>query len=101
MKIFLDDQRETPAGWQRTYTVKDTIMLLQAGVVETVSLDHDLGEGQEDGYEVLRWIEEKAYFYPDWKIPEIFIHSDNGPGRDRMRSALLSINRIKQAREQE
>lgn len=42
MKIFLDDERETPETWIRTYTAEQTIEYLKTGLVTQLSLDHDL-----------------------------------------------------------
>ncbi|PZP08852.1 MAG: hypothetical protein DI621_07230 [Pseudomonas protegens] len=46
MKIYLDDERQTPQGWVRTYWPDEVIALLKAGGVEDISLDHDLGDDQ-------------------------------------------------------
>lgn len=48
MNIFLDDCRKTPEGFNRTYTVEETIALLEKcrdeGIeVNILSLDNDLG----------------------------------------------------------
>ena len=42
MKVYLDDVRQAPEGWVRTYTVAETIELLKTGEVVELSLDHDL-----------------------------------------------------------
>lgn len=33
MKVYLDDLRPTPEGWKRTYTVEETIALIEKGSV--------------------------------------------------------------------
>ncbi|WP_328514842.1 cyclic-phosphate processing receiver domain-containing protein, partial [Ralstonia solanacearum] len=38
MKVFLDDERETPVGWHRVYWPEEAIQLLAAGSVEEISL---------------------------------------------------------------
>ncbi len=43
IKVYLDDERQTPKGWTRTYSVNQTITLLKTGLVTHLSLDHDLG----------------------------------------------------------
>lgn len=84
MKIFLDDCREAPAGWVRTYTPKETIELLKFNQVEALSLDHDLGDDERisTGYDVLLWIEERVIF--DGYVPptEIQVHSSNSSDSD-------------------
>lgn len=84
MRIYLDDIRDTPATYTRTYTVKETIDLILAnnGNIEILSLDNDLGEGIEEGYKVLDYIEEHVELIAP--IPHISIHSANPVARKRM-----------------
>jgi len=59
MKVYLDDERETPEGWVRVYWPDEAIKLLSDGVVTEISLDHDLGDDTRGtGYDVVLWIEE-------------------------------------------
>lgn len=48
MKVYLDDERETPYGWTRVYWPEEAIDLLRTGMVEVISLDHDLGDDDRD-----------------------------------------------------
>jgi hypothetical protein len=61
VRVYLDDVREAPDGWVRTYTGAQTVELLKTGEVTELSLDHDLGsdaDGKElTGYAVLVWLE--------------------------------------------
>ena len=86
MKIYLDDERQTPNGFVRTYTVEETIELIKQnnGNVETVSLDNDLGIGLQEGRKVLEWIEEQAYHNQLLPIPNIIIHTGNNVAMDNM-----------------
>lgn len=87
MKIFLDDVRDTPKGWWRTFTVDSTISLLMAnpGKVKILSLDNDLGEGQLEGYKVLDHLDYLVFLGEHQYLPEkIVIHSANPVARDRM-----------------
>lgn len=98
MKIYLDDVRDTPDGWTRTYTVDETIELLKTGKVEEISLDHDLGKDKDgndlrDGYYVLSWIEEQVVvnqFVP----PIMNVHSANAVGWQRMKVAIQQIQKL-------
>lgn len=99
MKVFLDDQRDTPPGWFRTYDVNTTIALLKAENVTDLSLDHDLGDGELEGIAVLNWIESEVFHNPYYYPPSITIHSDNPVGRQNMKLALDSISRILARRE--
>lgn len=79
INIFLDDCRNTPQGFIRTYTVEETISLLRQykGMIGVVSLDNDLGEDLQEGYKVAEWLEENVMVnkYP---LPErVVVHSMN------------------------
>jgi len=89
MKIYLDDDRVTPDGYVRTYTVENTIDLIikNNGNIEVVSLDNDLGLGLLEGREVMKWIEEQAYFNKLYPIPHLLIHSGNSVAVDEMARA--------------
>lgn len=84
MKVYLDDERNTPAGWTRTWVVETTVLLLETRGVTHLSLDNDLGEGNLEGFKVLDWLEEKVYNDPEFPIPEITIHSANPVAKHRM-----------------
>lgn len=89
MNIYLDDERDTPKGYERTYTVEETINLIKAndGNIEYLSLDNDLGAGQKEGKEVMNWIEEQAHANTLKPIPHIIIHTGNPGARDQMMKA--------------
>lgn len=95
MKVYLDDERETPSGWTRTYWPMETINLLQGGQVTHLSLDHDLGNDEiGTGYDVLLWIE-KAIVYNNFKPPlYITVHSANPPAKKRMLAAINKIHKL-------
>lgn len=91
MKIYLDDLRQVPSGFDANpKTAKDCIELLKKGDVEFISFDHDLGpEEAGTGYEVACWIEEAAY---NGEIPKLEwqIHSANPVGRVNITNAMKS-----------
>lgn len=89
MKVFLDDERKTPEGWVRTYSVEETIKLLETGEVTHLSLDHDLGTGVRDGQHVTLWLKEKVFNDPSFKLPEhLYVHSMNPVGKQNMKADL-------------
>lgn len=92
----MDDARETPQGWHRTYTVAETIETLKTRTVTHLSLDNDLGENQPEGYKVLDWLEETIYNDCTFPLPEITVHSSNASRVQYMHRALSSIERIRQ-----
>lgn len=91
MKVFLDDERATPEGWVRVYWPDEAIALLQTGLVNEISLDHDLGDdARGTGYDVLLWIEE-AMRLRGFVPPRMHVHSANPAARVRMLAAVASI----------
>lgn len=89
MNIYLDDERPTPPGYERTYTVEGTITLIRAndGNIQRLSLDNDLGSGLREGREVLEWIEKQAFENTLKPIPHIIIHTANTVAKDQMMQA--------------
>ena len=98
MNVYLDDERESPAGWLRAYWQEEVITLLKSGKVKQLSLDHDLGsDAKGTGYDVLLWIE-RAVFIDGFVPPTIAIHSANSSARIKMARAITQIYLL--AREQ-
>jgi NAD+-processing family protein with receiver domain len=99
VRVWLDDEREAPAGWMRTRTPAETIGLLRTGQVRELSLDHDLGlaseESEQTGYDVLVWLEREVA-EGRWRspLPAIRVHSANPVGRARMERAIAAIERL-------
>lgn len=93
MKIWLDDLRQAPSGWQRTYNARTTIFFLETEDVTEISLDHDLGNPEVvgTGYDVALFIYKRAF--EGKKVPSVCrIHSQNPVGAKQMQSALERIN---------
>jgi hypothetical protein len=91
MRVYLDDERETPEGWRRVYWPDEAIALLETGLVTEISLDHDLGDDTRGtGYDVLLWIEE-AVAMRDFSPPAMRVHSANSAARARMEQAIQAI----------
>lgn len=121
MKIYLDDERQTPDGWIRTYTPEETIELLKKGGVTHLSLDHDLGfdvvganlstfymnievtvfgnskikKIPRNGNAVMEFLKNEICYKNnvDFPLPVITFHSANGIGVINMRNNLDAINR--------
>ncbi len=94
MKIYLDDERPTPDGWQHCRWPEEVIELLTAGGVTHLSLDHDLGDDTHGtGYDVVLWIEEQVAT-TDFDPPEIIVHSANVSARAKMEAGIRSIATI-------
>ena len=94
MKIYLDDERDTPEGWVRAYWPDEVIQYLETGQVEEISLDHDLGDdGKGTGYDVILWIEE-AVALRGFQSPKMRVHSANSSAREKMEAGIRSIERL-------
>ena len=94
MRIYLDDERETPPGWRRVYWPDEAIALLKTGEVVEISLDHDLGDDERGtGYDVVLWIEE-AVVTEQFKPPVMVVHSANSSAREKMEAGIRSIGRL-------
>ena len=94
MKVYLDDERLAPDGWQQTRWPEEAIRFLETGTVTHISLDHDLGDDKHGtGYDVILWIEE-AVATRGFVPPEITIHSANTSARLKMELGVRNIKRL-------
>ena len=90
IKLWLDDIRPAPAGWTWVKTVNAAAQLLAVGhfdksrAIVEASLDHDLGENEPTGYDLVKWMAETG-FWPETK-PRV--HSANPPGAENMRATI-------------
>ena len=97
ISIFLDDLRQTPKGFERTYTVPETINLIQNCQekhveIDVLSLDNDLGDGEAEGYTILDWMEEQFFEDESFQLPnKIVVHSDNAVARERMEIVIARL----------
>lgn len=92
MKVYLDDERQTPEGWVRVFWPEEAIELLKTGNVTEISLDHDLGDDEHGtGYDVVLWIEEEV-FLNGFKPPIIKVHSANSSAKMKMLNGINNIN---------
>lgn len=97
MRVYLDDERPTPAGWTGCRWPAEVIELLKTGEVTHLSLDHDLGDdARGTGYDVLVWLEEAVH--AGLAPPVITLHTANAAARLRMQQAVDSIARLAQRR---
>src|SRR4051812_24744480 len=104
-KIWLDDVRPAPDGWEWCKTAEDAIMIIRVDAfmndvgtphltqISDISLDHDLGEGVKTGYDVVKELEWCVAHCQGYRVPNITIHSMNPVGRENMQRAIDSIRR--------
>ena len=88
MKLYLDDLRPTPEGWERVYSVNEAIDFVEyRGLPNELSLDHDLGDYADEGGDAIKFV--------DWLCltgrfpPVVMFHTSNPVGRDNMKRALI------------
>lgn len=90
-KIWLDDIRTPPNNdwiWEKSVAevmVRLEIANLLGYDIAILSLDNDLGDGEQEGYVVLDKLEERTFRHDNFKTPKkIQIHSANPVARRRM-----------------
>ena len=97
MKLFVDDERACPEGWDLVKTAEEAILMLDHEAVEEISLDHDLGDQDHDpewtGYTVLLHIESRVVWDDAYYAPKIKIHTANSGARPKMEAGVASIER--------
>lgn len=98
INIFMDDMRPGPmgdAGWGANLTdwmswvivrsIENVKQFLEMGIVDQLSLDHDMGI-QDTGYDLVKWMAEHEV----WPKGQIWIHSANPVGVENM---VATVNR--------
>lgn len=93
INVYLDDKRDCPDGYVLARTMEEAVLLFEQHNVHILSLDHDLGEDEEKnllktGYDFVKYFCENGL-----ESDQIFIHTDNGPGRANMYETLLGAQR--------
>ena len=79
MRLFVDDIRPIPAGYDGARDAETAIELMTCTPYELVSLDYDLGYDRPNGLDLLHMMKENGVF-----PPAINIHSTHPLGRKRM-----------------
>ena len=79
MKLWVDDERPSPAGWMWATNSAFALELLKGEMgneIDTISLDHDLG-GEDTTRPIVLWMAETG-LWPD----TVFVHTANPVGRE-------------------
>lgn len=90
MKILIDDVRKIRADLVcRTYNEGIDALRANAGQVEVLYLDHDLGDPdvKKTGYGVVCWLEQNPQCWPE----VIFLVTANPVGRQNMERVLIKL----------
>ncbi len=90
MKLWLDDLRPPPEGWMWARTVEEAMPHLRSGEVAEASLDHDLGEGVEEGHRLVLWMAEHGI----WPTQAVSVHSSNPLGTGACRGICPSEDSV-------
>lgn len=90
-KLFVDDERETPAGWDRAYNVWEALFKLDILEYQEVSLDHDLasfiGNKELTGLDIALWLAERKE-NGEYVPPIVKVHSANPPGHENIQAVI-------------
>ncbi len=94
MKLWVDDVRPAPEGYEWIKTVSDAkfycVLCYHDNKlnIDEIHLDHDAGDFYKYGGdydEIVKWLEEKHYV-DGWNIPTVFkFHSMNPVGVENMK----------------
>lgn len=87
VNVWVDDERVAPEGWVWVKTAEQAIAILETDGVDSLSLDHDLGDRSEPeltGYTVCLWLAENGH----WPKNKPTVHSSNAVGAANMRSVI-------------
>ncbi|CEG26336.1 cyclic-phosphate processing receiver domain-containing protein [Bacillus sp. B-jedd] len=93
INLYVDDLRDCPKGFIVARNIDEAIKYIENGDVHILSLDHDLGEDEKGnllptGYDLVKYFREKGL-----RADKIYLHTDNGVGRDNMYHTLKAAQR--------
>ncbi|MCU6708192.1 cell division protein FtsJ [Paenibacillus sp. J5C_2022] len=83
--VYLDDYRSCPRGFVLARSAEECKLLIDHEDIDILSLDYDLGWGQDTGYEVARHLVETGR-YPK----RIYLHTSSVSGKLQMYHLLSS-----------
>lgn len=93
-RLIIDDLRDLPLGDATTVRTAQEAFLLIDEDWDEIWLDYDLGGKAyetDDAKTIMPFVDllvERALFQPTKKRPQIFVHTMNPAGRQRIKSAL-------------
>ena len=93
INLYVDDLRDCPEGFVVARNIDEAIFFLENYKVNLLSLDHDLGEDVygnllPTGYDLVKIFCERGYH-----AHKVYIHTDNGAGRENMFHTLKGAQR--------
>jgi len=97
MKLYVDDLRRCPEGWELARNNTEAIRLLSTGYVEEISIDHDicvpfsgeLSEGVRRRLQIGGETFQPVVYYitvmkPEFRPKKITMHTSNQPAGEKM-----------------
>lgn len=95
INLYVDDLRDCPDGFVVARTMEEAVKFLETHTINILSLDHDLGEDESGnllptGYDLVKCICESEH---QLRANKIYLHTDNGVGRENMYQTLLGAQR--------
>lgn len=98
MKVWLDDIRPAPEGWEWIKDYHGFVECINKNYenIEEISFDHDISSYDEDGkektgYDALVLVENLVFYY-SLHPPIVHVHSANAGAYNKMRAAMDKIN---------
>lgn len=93
INLYVDDIRDCPEGFVIARNTEVAIHYLKNSKINILSLDHDLGEDKDGnilptGYDLVKYFCEKGL-----RADKIYLHTDNGVGRENMFHTLKAAQR--------
>ncbi|MDY0410144.1 cyclic-phosphate processing receiver domain-containing protein [Virgibacillus soli] len=93
INLYVDDLRDCPKGFIVARNMEEAIDYIENNEVNILSLDHDLGADNEGnilptGYDLVKYFCENGLH-----ANKVYIHTDNGVGRENMFQTLKVAQR--------
>lgn len=95
IKLFVDDIRQCPEGWQLARTITDAIRALSNFEIEIVSLDHDIScrmvnSHEHTSNETFEPVARYIALMPEDTRPVVWFHTGN-PDGGRTMARILQV----------
>ncbi len=86
----MDDQKNAPDGWVLIRDIPTVVRWLEKGLINNLSLDHDMGHGKDPlGNEINgEWLMKYIANRNCWPKGEVTVHSENVAGAKIMRGII-------------
>jgi hypothetical protein len=98
-KLYLDDERIPSSDWAKDGKIviiarnakQFKTIIRRCGSPIAISFDHDLGENEPTGYDIVKWLVHDEQI--DLRNIEINVHSANPVGAENIRKLIESWNK--------